>query len=567
MASAPSQQGQDEAQRRRAALAVGGGVAAAAAAGAPAYAGAQTAQAIPAKAARVAALSAITAALVTFLTRQRQQTRAWLERRLPVAARGLAPNDVQQVIADEEVRDQAFAEKQAERMTSDLTAALAIPDPREREQRVQMILAREQRYARMRSEAMAARAFAAVDRLVLRTESPQGAFWRLDPNVKEHTAGCVAAETLVAGPEAARGFRREYAGKLVEVVVASGDELRITPNHPILTPRGWRPAGLLREGDEVLRDGANVERQRGRVEDPRDVRSIEQVFEAIEQLPSAARGARRMKRFDFHGDFTDAEVDVVAADRRLLRHVCAEGAQRVREALLVGGDPSPAAGAAGGRSLRALLRERDVAEGFAAGPNLLDIASPLFRGHRGDREADSLTVASADLHASVEQHTLECFARNGQLVGEPLEGMPGVVTRDHVVEIRHFDWAGHVYNLSTAGGWYTGNGLILQNCLIMGGRFWPWAVLDRVHPPRHPGCPCRLVGYGEAVKLGMMGAGDVLDVRDAIAQAAHVVMEFDAEAAEGLDRELALLELRDVLIERDLTTPDQFDRLLPLVKR
>jgi hypothetical protein len=56
---------------------------------------------------------------------------------------------------------------------------------------VRGLTAREERYARQRDEAMAARAFAAVDRVVLREQSPTGAFWKLDPTVIEHTAGCL----------------------------------------------------------------------------------------------------------------------------------------------------------------------------------------------------------------------------------------------------------------------------------------------------------------------------------------------------------------------------------------
>lgn len=74
-------------------------------------------------------------------------------------------------------------------------------------------------------------------------------------------------------------------------------------------------------------------------------------------------------------------------------------------------------------------------------------------------------------------------------------------------------------------------------CLIMGGRFWPWVVLDRVHPPRHAACPCRLRGYGDALQAGLMRPGDIPTEEDAIGMAAGVLMEGEAE---GL---LALLEL------------------------
>jgi hypothetical protein len=93
-------------------------------------------------------------------------------------------------------------------------------------------------------------------------------------------------------------------------------------------------------------------------------------------------------------------------------------------------------------------------------------------------------------------------------------------------------------------------------CLIMGGKFWPWAVLDRVHPPRHGGCPCRLVSYGQAIAEGLMRPGDVLNVRDAIRAAAHVMME-GADA----DRLLAELDMRDALVEAGLASADVLARI------
>jgi 2'-5' RNA ligase/8-oxo-dGTP pyrophosphatase MutT (NUDIX family) len=54
------------------------------------------------------------------------------------------------------------------------------------------------------------------------------------------------------------------------------------------------------------------------------------------------------------------------------------------------------------------------------------------------------------------------------------------------------------------------------DCLAMGEKFWPWAVLKQFHPPLHHGCPCSLWGLDEAIKAGFMSAEEVPDPRDAI---------------------------------------------------
>lgn len=81
-------------------------------------------------------------------------------------------------------------------------------------------------------------------------------------------------------------------------------------------------------------------------------------------------------------------------------------------------------------------------------------------------------------------------------------------------------------------------------CLVLGMKFWPWEVLNRVHPPRHPACPCRLLSYGTALGEGHLDPADVLDVESAIRAASGVVMEAaDAEAILS-DRAAVMDELR-----------------------
>lgn len=97
-------------------------------------------------------------------------------------------------------------------------------------------------------------------------------------------------------------------------------------------------------------------------------------------------------------------------------------------------------------------------------------------------------------------------------------------------------------------------------CLVMGGRFWPWPVLDRVHPPRHGGCPCRLVGYAAAVAAKLMKPGDVLDLAAAMRVAAGVVME--AEEAEALAAELDRDALRELLVAAGMVDAVEFDAVM-----
>jgi len=64
---------------------------------------------------------------------------------------------------------------------------------------------------------------------------------------------CFVGETKVESPSPIeRSYVREYSGLLVTIKTALGNELTGTPNHPILTGKGWVALGLLKEGDQVI---------------------------------------------------------------------------------------------------------------------------------------------------------------------------------------------------------------------------------------------------------------------------------------------------------------------------
>ena len=58
----------------------------------------------------------------------------------------------------------------------------------------------------------------------------------------------------------------------------------------------------------------------------------------------------------------------------------------------------------------------------------------------------------------------ERLAADASDFSQRLLGLPGEVTLDQVVSVRRVEWSGHVYNLSTATGAYSGNGIIVHNC-------------------------------------------------------------------------------------------------------
>lgn len=133
------------------------------------------------------------------------------------------------------------------------------------------------------------------------------------PNVFH--VNCFPAGTVVNGPLARAATKRWYEGQLVEVTTACGERISVTPNHPILTTRGWVGAGHLVEGDDVIRY-ANPQGPQTAINPDYENRPtfIEDVSHALLlDFDGVARKVPSSPEY-FHGDGADGEVDVVFAN-------------------------------------------------------------------------------------------------------------------------------------------------------------------------------------------------------------------------------------------------------------
>ncbi len=146
--------------------------------------------------------------------------------------------------------------------------------------------------------------------------SMDGTVHALEEVLSDHPSGrCLVPGTLITGPLATAFTSRHYDGDIVVIHTADGKELSVTPNHPILTDRGWVAAGLLQEGDNVICDGRS---QSGPgIVDPDEYHVPTRVEDVARSL-----GMDRLCRVpvateDFHGDGGKSKVCVIWTNRLL----------------------------------------------------------------------------------------------------------------------------------------------------------------------------------------------------------------------------------------------------------
>lgn len=337
-------------------------------------------------------------------------------------------------------------------------------------------------------------------------------FWYMTEEAASHThAHCVVGDTEVCGTGLLACLRREYEGPLVHIVTVKGRNLTVTPNHPILTTRGWKSAGDLIEGDDLL-CAPPVHGHAAGVPDVCDAPpTAEQLFESAGFLDAAVFHGMPTSAKDFYSEmFADCDVNVVSPDGLLERALKASlGEPSQHERLSRAGLPESVAGLTldGDGSACGLLGPHHAATGgIVRGGSL---CGALLGSHGGSSQQPSLGAStmgkpsianpsvnnvSADAEATRDGvdalSVLERFDRARWWSDALLAWLDASALQDSVdvgvadaSPIRDFRWPEtsqievdslcslsvsegrcHVYNLSTSGGWYASSGIITHNC-------------------------------------------------------------------------------------------------------
>jgi hypothetical protein len=275
--------------------------------------------------------------------------------------------------------------------------------------------------------------------------------------------GCVPAGQVVSGGGIVAATRRRYAGKLAILATTTGDEVAVTPNHPVLTEHGWVAADLVRPGDHLVRGG----RLQGAVScSPHESQGpalVEDVWRSLSvtfgftQVPLAAE--------DFHGDGADGYVDVVRPDGDLaaIRH--SGFLEGVHEGLLVPGrhgwieHPAVRHQAALMPAMHAAL-SGGVSGGGLSGSLLRgQLGCPHEPGFGGSASWDARLSEPASYDGSRDPEAV-----SDDVLGKAVVDVVPVELLDRVVDVRRVSFSGHVFNLQTRSGWYESSNHIVHNC-------------------------------------------------------------------------------------------------------
>ncbi len=326
---------------------------------------------------------------------------------------------------------------------------------------------------------------------------------------------CFPADTLVQAPPIEAAYQRWYEGEMVSVQTTLGHHLTGTPNHPVLTTRGWVALDRLTESDSLLCCASGQGVPLGQLDIQHEPAQLGEIFSALAEAWNVVRVVGL--RDDFHSDGMDGNINVVRADSKLrnrlqtglsepgdhllLAHAYLAKGALVGKRQLVGvgwagglapgggmrssGQSATFFGAALGLAQQHALRAvawSDVGQFQQAGDHIAahaklssDLLDRLARTIGGQdsggnvamvaqlRQGDSLALRP-DGGAALMDTPLGSHHRKTKGSGNLGDALAGLVQLAHVSKLRRIGFAGHVYNLQTDRGWYIASGIISHNC-------------------------------------------------------------------------------------------------------
>ena len=271
---------------------------------------------------------------------------------------------------------------------------------------------------------------------------------------------CLPDDALVTASGVTATMKRRFQGDFIIIRTAGKKKLTVTPNHPVLTDRGFIAAHLIQVGSRVVScsvgDGAAF-----RVNDVEDVPSFIQK-EAKAFWVSSLMSNRPMivSPEDFHGDGRAGDIATVRADGELLNYFNASSGKHVAKEILKNGDMGiPELTGLGGllhRSHASLGTTDRITGRFGQ-------SQALFSRRLGHPDNPGCAIASRG-DAIFNENFSDGRRADAESFYESIRGHTSEVFLDDVIGIDVVSTSSHVFNLETKSGWYIADGLVVHNC-------------------------------------------------------------------------------------------------------
>jgi phage gp29-like protein len=295
---------------------------------------------------------------------------------------------------------------------------------------------------------------------VLRHDDP---FWTRAPLPWGHN--CFLPTERIEG-RIIGASRALYSGKAIEITTRKGRRLSVTAKHPVLTAQGFAIAQSLREGMQLVCDafesrGSSLRlgAQHNEYQQPTVAQDVFGAFVKSEPIASTQPGSD-----DFHGEAEcfHGHVEIVGSYRQLLLNDVAARAQQAGDLILEDatfGHPL----VVGASSTKPLVERLHAASSGNPSGSALALDATTIKAQRGPLHVLRLGAA-AQMNAVCAETIGHGWSRDVEFIRELFDRDAGLVSLDEIVDVREFDFLGHVFDFESETGLIVASGIVTSNC-------------------------------------------------------------------------------------------------------
>ncbi len=292
---------------------------------------------------------------------------------------------------------------------------------------------------------------------------------KLDVNFQALEAGnahpnCILPDTGVLAPNAEKLIRSSYSGDVIKFVTSNGRSLSVTPNHIMLTSRGWVAAKNIIKGDKIVNYSGWDEVTMGKI-DPTNNNSpatIEQIFTSLIKSSGVSLTSVPVSPEYLKGDgaFGNGNIDIISSNSLLQDVIDPKFIEFVRNRKL---NPTSSTF----KTLPAFSNLNSMLIGLgAASDGLISSPDSVFEIITGSstQEQISSILDSSNYNARLNKSSLNSPSVSVDRFSNTIKAFASLISFDDIVDINVSSYSGHIYDLQTSSKLYIANSFITSNC-------------------------------------------------------------------------------------------------------
>ena len=286
--------------------------------------------------------------------------------------------------------------------------------------------------------------------------------WNDNGKIPDAHVNCVLGDTLIGADNVKAATKMNYSGDIVKLETRSGKVLSVTPNHILLTQRGWVAAKNIQKTDKVITNSDRVKNlSAGNAVDGNQT-TIADEFVSLEKASGVVAVEVPVTAKDFKGDAVADEKVKVILPQSFLRNKTDTSSSEFGSYLpLVGGKLADST-LSGFSSIDQLLVGVLLATNGIVGSECKSLSLLGSGGSHSDIHRLTSTTA---YNARLNEAKSNSSTADIETLSKSFLADAGLIEFDDVISVEIYSVHDTpVYDLETTSTLYTANGIISSNC-------------------------------------------------------------------------------------------------------